>query len=203
MEKFDVVIIGGGVSGLSCSLVLASADGKIENCDDKKILVLNYGASDAIRAELKNAAGIPCGTSGSDAIELTIVQTKSYPQISLIDGKVRTAKRINDGYELSYFDKEKKENISIQTENLVLASGFRAFNIEGLNLEVVQFPRSTNNTRVMIKNNDLKISKGLYVCGLLAGVSSQWSIAAGSGAQVAVHILSEWAGDWKVVHDKI
>lgn len=203
MENFDVVIIGGGVSGLSCALVLASADGKIENCSNKRILVVNYGSSDANRAEFNNVAGIPYGTDGTEAIENTIKQLENYPQISYKEGKVRSSKRIQNGYEIEYFSRSEKKNITIKSENLVLASGFRAFNIEGLNLETIQFPRSKNNTRVMIKHNDYKITKGLYVCGLLAGVSSQWSIASGSGAQVAVHILSEWAGDWSVVHDKI
>ena len=45
------------------------------------------------------------------------------------------------------------------------------------------------------------IETDLHVAGLLAGGSSQFAIAAGIGAQVAVEILSSWAGKRTHVHD--
>lgn len=54
----------------------------------------------------------------------------------------------------------------------------------------------------MIKHDgDYKVKNGLYVAGLLAGLSSMYTAAAGSGVQVAINILSEWAGKPVVIHD--
>lgn len=203
MDKFDVTIIGGGSAGLSCALLIASADGTVPNCENKNILVLDTGHSDAHRAKFNNVAGIPFGTNGTKALENTIKQIENYSQISYKIATARELSKVKNNFLVDYFDRKSKQSLQIKSEYLVLASGFRSFNLKGLNIETVQFHRSKNNTRVMIKHNDYKVAPKLFVCGLLAGVSSQWNIAAGSGSQVGVHIISEWSGDWSVVHDKI
>jgi len=58
--------------------------------------------------------------------------------------------------------------------------------------------------RIQLKNDDLLVDKGLYTCGTIAGLRSQFAIAAGSGATVATDILTLWNdGNHPKVHDKI
>ncbi|MDQ7039001.1 MAG: NAD(P)/FAD-dependent oxidoreductase, partial [Aquificota bacterium] len=67
---------------------------------------------------------------------------------------------------------------------------------------VVENPRSPKPGRVMVVHDgNYRVRDGLYVAGLLAGVSSMFTAAAGSGVQVAVDILSLWAGRPVVIHD--
>jgi L-2-hydroxyglutarate oxidase LhgO len=62
---FDVLIIGGGVSGMSCALVLGSAKNK-SFASDKKIGVLTHQKNSALQEALfNNAYGIAPGKLGS------------------------------------------------------------------------------------------------------------------------------------------
>jgi len=84
---------------------------------------------------------------------------------------------------------------------VVLASGFHGFNIKGLNLEVVENPKSPKPGRVMIRHQDYEVMPNLFVVGTLAGLSSHFTSCAGSGVEVAVEILSRTAGKRIVIHD--
>ncbi len=57
--------------------------------------------------------------------------------------------------------------------------------------------------RIQLKNKDFLVKQGLYVCGTIAGLRSQFAIAAGSGATVATDILTLWNdGNHTKIHDK-
>ena len=58
MEKYDVIIVGGGPAGLTCGITLASANGKFPFVEGKKYLVLYDEYSDLDKAYLKNVPGI-------------------------------------------------------------------------------------------------------------------------------------------------
>ena len=45
MQKYDVIIVGGGVSGLSCAITLGSAKSKLDIAANKRILIIDAGAS--------------------------------------------------------------------------------------------------------------------------------------------------------------
>src|SRR5690606_30541131 len=65
-------------------------------------------------------------------------------------------------------------------------------------------PSPAHENRIQLKTPQHKIKAGLYVAGTLAGWRSQFAIAAGSGAQVATDILTQWNnGKHTKVHDKI
>ena len=66
---FDVLIIGGGVSGMSCALVLGSAQKK-PFMSTKKIGIFTHQKSSSLQEALfNNAYGIPPGTLGSELLK--------------------------------------------------------------------------------------------------------------------------------------
>ena len=66
---FDVLIIGGGVSGVSCALVLGSAHKKNFAADKKIGLIAHQKTSSLQEALFNNAYGIPPGTLGSQLLQ--------------------------------------------------------------------------------------------------------------------------------------
>ena len=79
---FDVLILGGGVSGMSCSLVLGSAKNK-SFVANKKIGVFTHQKSSSLQDALfNNAYGIPPGTLGADLMKDSIKHlSETYPHI--------------------------------------------------------------------------------------------------------------------------
>ena len=71
---FDVLIIGGGASGMSCALVSGSAKHK-SFATDKKIGIFTHQKSSALQEALfNNAYGIPAGTLGATLLEDSVTQ---------------------------------------------------------------------------------------------------------------------------------
>ena len=77
--------------------------------------------------------------------------------------------------------------------------------IKGLKQYIEPHPRAAiEKDCIWLKNTDHLIEENLYVAGTLAGWRSQFSIASGSGAHVAIDILTLWNnGKHTKVHDKI
>ena len=69
---FDVLIIGGGVSGMSCALVLGSAHKKPFVTDKKIGIITHQKASSLQDALFNNAYGIPAGKLGSELLTESI-----------------------------------------------------------------------------------------------------------------------------------
>ena len=87
---FDVLIIGGGVSGMSCALVLGSAKNK-KFVTEKEIGIFTHQKSSSLQeAVFNNAYGIPAGTLGSNLLVQSTEQlSQLYPHITQIaDEKV-------------------------------------------------------------------------------------------------------------------
>jgi len=199
---FDVLIVGGGVSGVSCALVIGSAHKK-PFVNDKKIGIIAHQKSSALQDALfNNAYGIPAGKLGSELLTESLEQLQNlYPHITQIeDEKVL---KVEGDY--PNFKVITNKN-SYSTKNIVIAIGSaNTFAIEGL----MQFVESHKKAivakqRIQLKNEDHKVADGIYVAGTLAGHRSQLAIAAGSGAAVATDILTLWNdGISCQVHDSI
>ena len=89
---------------------------------------------------------------------------------------------------------------------VVLALNYsKPFLIKGLDKFIIPHKKSNpEKDRIQLKNKDHLIKKGLYCCGTIAGLRSQFAIAAGSGASVATDILTLWNdGNHTKIHDKI
>lgn len=81
----DVLIIGGGVSGVSCALILGSAQKKPFVTDKKIGIITHQKASSLQDAIFHNAYGIPNGKLGSELLtESTQHLAEAYPHITQI-----------------------------------------------------------------------------------------------------------------------
>ncbi|MEZ0005411.1 thioredoxin reductase [Flavobacterium sp. 28YEA47A] len=199
---FDVLIIGGGVSGMSCALVLGSAGNKAFAADKKIGIFTHQKASNLQDAVFNNAYGIPAGKLGSELLEESKEQLASlYPHVEQIENE-KVMK-----IEGSYPDFTVVTNKgSYQTKIIVVAiNATNTFAIEGLMDYVIPHKKAiVEKNRIQLKNEDHFVTDGIYVAGTLAGLRSQLSIAAGSGASVATDILTLWnSGIHSQVHDSI
>lgn len=200
---FDSLIIGGGVAGMQCALILGSAKNKAFAADKNIGIILNQKASHLQNALFNNVLGLPPKTVGKDILEDGKKQlTELYPDVHQI-----TNEKV-----ISFFENEdrsfkiKTNKNTYQSKIVVIALNYsKPFLIKGLEDFVIPHKRANpKKDRIQLKNEDLLIKEGLYVCGTIAGLRSQFSIAAGSGATVATDILTLWNdGNHTKIHDKI
>lgn len=85
---FDILIIGGGVSGVSAALIFGSAKEKSFIVDKKIGIVAHQKASSLQNALFNNAYGISPGTLGSNLLNSSLEHLQNlYPQIFQIEGE--------------------------------------------------------------------------------------------------------------------
>lgn len=199
---FDVLIIGGGVSGMQCALVLGAAYKK-EYAKDKKVgIIIHQRTSHLQNALFNNVLGLPQATLGSTLlIEGKAQLKKQYPAVSQFENeKVIAVLDAEIGYKIIT---NKSEYYS---KSVVVALNYsKPFEIAGLEQYIEPHMRANvMKDRIQLRNFNHLIKKDLYVCGTLAGWRSQFAIAAGSGASVATDILTLWNNHIPTKeHDKI
>lgn len=199
---FDVLIIGGGVSGVSCALVLGSAHKKTF-AQDKKIGIIAHQKTSSLQEALfNNAYGIPAGKLGAELLTESLEQLQDlYPHVKQIEGE-KVLKIEGDSPNFNVITNKS----SYQTKTIVVGIGSaNTFAIEGLMHFVEPHKKAiVEKQRIQLKNDDHKVAEGIYVAGTLAGHRSQLAIAAGSGAAVATDILTLWNdGISSQAHDSI
>jgi thioredoxin reductase len=198
----DVLIIGAGVSGVSCALILGSAQNKPFAADKKIGIIAHQKASSLQNAIFNNAYGIPAGKLGSELLDESLEHlTNLYPHVQQIhDEKVLSIAGEAGDFTIT------TNKSSYQAKILVIAIGSgNPFTIEGLESFVIPHQKAApEKNRIQLKNNDHLVTEGIYAAGVLAGHRSQLSIAAGSGAAVATDILTLWNnGNPVQVHDAL
>ena len=199
---FDALIIGGGASGMSCALVLGSAQTKAYAQDKSIGIIMHQKSSHLQNALFNNVLGLAPGTTGTSIMESGKKQLSSlYPHVEQIEKeKVLEISNSDNIFQV-------RTNKNTYTSNIVVVTvGYtNLMRIKGLEQYVEAHPKAQiEKERIWLKNEDHLVEKNLYVAGTLAGWRSQFSIAAGSGAQVATDILTLWNnGKHTKVHDKI
>jgi NADH dehydrogenase FAD-containing subunit len=199
---YDVLIIGGGVSGMSCALLLGSAHKKSFVTDKKIGIITHQKASSLQDALFNNAYGIPAGKLGSELLTESVEHLKNqYPHIDQIQGE----KVLKIEGEVDNFTVITNKN-SYTAKMVVIGIGAsNPFTIEGLEEYVIPHQKTIpEKNRIQLKNIDHKVTEGIYVTGTLAGWRSQLAIASGSGAAVATDIMTLWNNGVHVQsHDSI
>lgn len=186
--QFDVLIIGGGVSGVSCALVLGSALQK-SYAAGKSVGILTHQKTSALQDALfNNAYGIKPGTLGSELMQTSLEQLSHYPVEQIPGEKVMSVIRQGDGFLVT------TNKNSYTAKSVVVAVGSaNTFMIDGLMDYLIPHGKAMpEKNRIQLRNDDHLVADNLYVAGTLAGHRSQLSIAAGSGASVATDILTAW-----------
>ena len=199
---FDVLIIGGGVSGMSCALVLGSAKNKPFATDKTIGIITHQKASSLQDAVFNNAYGIVPGKLGSDIlIESVTHLQQQYPHVVQIPNE--KALKI-EGQVGNFTVFTNKGQHTAKTIVIGIGAG-NPFSVEGLEEFVMPHQKTAvEKNRVQLKNNDHLVKEGIYVTGTLAGWRSQLAIASGSGASVATDILTLWnAGNPVQIHDSV
>lgn len=189
---FDVLIIGGGVAGVSCALVIGSAL-KRPYAEGKKAGIFTHQKSTSLQDGVyNNAYGIPAGTLGADLMQTSLEQLSTlYPEMEQIaNEKVMKVEGTEGNFTIT------TNKNTYQTKALVVAIGSaNTFDIEGLTQYIEPNKRAIpEKNRIQLRNDDHLVAPGIYVAGTLAGWRSQLPIAAGSGASVATDILTLWNG---------
>lgn len=187
---FDVLIIGGGVSGGSCALILGSAHKK-DFAADKKIGIFTHQKASSLQdAIFHNAYGVPNGKLGAEILtESTQHLAEVYPHVVQLENEKVLSVLGSAG---NFTVTTNKGSYSAKTIVVGIGSS-NLFAIDGLLQYVEPHQKSVpEKNRIQLKNQDHKVAEGLYVCGTLAGHRSQFAIAAGSGAAVATDILVLW-----------
>ena len=199
---FDVLIIGGGVSGMSCALILGSAHKKPFVTDKKIGIIVNQKTSSLQDALFNNAYGITAGKLGSELLTESIEHLQNqYPHIDQIEGE----KVLKIEGKAGNFNVVTNKNSYISKIVVISIGAGNPFTIEGLDEYVIPHQKTIpEKNRIQLRNNDHKVTEGVYVTGTLAGWRSQLSIASGSGAAVATDILTLWNNGVHVQsHDSI
>lgn len=187
---FDTLVIGGGVAGVSCAMILGSAHKKPFVIDKKIGIIAHQKTSSLQEALFNNAYGIPAGTLGSDLLQSSLKQLSDlYSHVAQIDGE--KVMRV-EGHFPNFTVLTNKN--SYAAKSIVVAVGYsNTFDIEGLMEFVAPHPKAVKEKqRIYLHNIDHKVAEGIYVAGTLAGWRSQLAIASGSGAAVATDILTLW-----------
>jgi len=197
LTNYDVIIIGGGVSGINCGVTLASNQDKFEWSKDKKYLIIDDGKSDLNKASLFNVAGFSYGVSGVVAMSEMKEYLANFNQLELKTETVVDVSGVRDNFKVVTSKQEYKANM------IVFATGMHQFEITGLDLSVVEHDKVMKPNKIKIQNIDNKISDGVYVCGLASGVKTMYLIAAGDGCKVGCDIFQEWTGKHMVAHDSV
>ena len=199
---FDALIIGGGVSGMQCALVLGSAKNKTFAADKKTAIIMHQRTSHLENALFNNVLGLQPKTLGKDILINGKEHLSTlYPAISQIENeKVLSVEEINSIYIVT------TNKTTYQSKIVVLALNYsKPFSIKGLETFIIPHQKANpDKDRIQLKNKNHLIQRGLYCCGTIAGCRSQFAIAAGSGASVATDILTIWNDNNPTkIHDKV
>ncbi|MFV9511366.1 NAD(P)/FAD-dependent oxidoreductase [Tepidibacillus sp. LV47] len=187
----DVIIVGGGVAGLSAAIFTANAG--------LNTLVLNDGKSQITRvSSVKNIPGFPEGISGEEWIK------RAREQVEKFNGNVKEEKVIEVMKNEEGIFEVKTDNNSYLAKYLVIATNVNKDLLAPFGYEAVVNPYVPNNKAKSIPNipftGETSV-ENLYLAGLITEIPSQVSVALGQGAAVGIAIVSKEKGTPYMWHD--
>jgi thioredoxin reductase len=199
---FDVLIIGGGVAGVSAALIFGSAKEKSFMADKQIGIIAHQKASSLQNALFNNAYGIAPGTLGRNLLNSSLEHLQNlYPQILQLEEE----KVVRISGEFDNFTITTNKNTYHSKLIMIGIGAGNPFTIEGLENYIIPHKKSApEKNRIQLENNDHLVTEGIYAIGTLAGHRSQLVIAAGSGASAATDVLTLWNDGKPVqIHDAV
>ncbi len=183
----DVIVIGGGISGLQAGVFTSKAGEETLVLDSDESLVYNT-------ANIQNLVGHE-SISGQELLR------SGRDKLEEFDGEYReeTVEKLekNDGR-----FKVSTEEDEYEAEYVIVASAGMTDYLEPLDIEFeegVEGPYWMDEH--VVTNNGNRIMEGLYAAGLINTWEYQTSVAMGDGAKAAVNLLSDKYGEPYQDHD--
>ena len=186
MATNDVLVVGGGVAGLSAALFTARAG--------LPTRVVSTGESILERnAHLENFPGFPAGVNPRLLLDLMEEQAEEAG-VGFEEGRVLRVRETDDG-----FDAVTAEEESYGADYVVAASWSDPTYLDGLDVDLVD---RGSKTFVGVDEFGSTGVEGLYAAGRLAEQHHQTVVAAGHGAQVGIAVVedsdADFYHDWTV-----
>lgn len=192
MERvLDVLVIGGGVSGLSCALYTSKA-GLITT-------VLHDNTSQLKKVkEVWNIPGIETGITGQAWLN------SAQQQVEAHGGTVVEAHVESLALETRPYRATTTDGTIFTADYIVLATnlGYSLLEASGFDVDINEHVPSRKIRKLQHVGYDGTTHlPGVYAAGLLADIPSQTAIASGQGAFVGIQIASQRLGKPFMWHD--
>jgi thioredoxin reductase (NADPH) len=186
MERTTTVaVLGGGAAGLTAAHFLARAGVAVEVFDqDRSILK---------RALLKNLPGAD-ELEGRELLASLRAKlaTAGVPTSTL---KVEDVQPVGEGFTVVAGEDQ------ISARYIVLATGQGTLKLASLEVDTVEARQPFVKVNVVTDHWGATSIPGVWAAGVVAGWPSQAVVCAGSGANVAIEIISALKGEFWVDHD--
>lgn len=184
-NDFDVLIVGGGLAGLSAAIFTARAA--------LRTAVFDKGESTISDVSLvNNYLGFPEGVSGADLVARGRAQAERFGALVRVDG-VAQLRQEADGT----FMARTESGAEYRAPRVIIASNKNTKAATDLGLQLAgfksKFIHHDGQGRTPVKN--------AYVCGRITELSSQAAISVGAGAAVAITLIRDKRGEYYVDHD--
>ncbi|MFH5798380.1 FAD-dependent oxidoreductase [Haladaptatus sp. CMAA 1911] len=191
MTDYDVLIIGGGVAGLSATTFTARAD--------LDTLVVNDGVSILYRnAILENFPGFPAGID-SRLFSLMLQEQAERAGGERLDAKVTGVDHADGGGFTAETNGGEDDGETISAERVVITSWSDASYLDGLDLDLED---SGSKRYVPVDDDGRTDIDGLYAAGRIAKQYHQAIVSAGHGSQVGITVVHDadpdFYHDWVV-----
>ncbi|MFB6106180.1 MAG: FAD-binding protein [Halobacteriaceae archaeon] len=187
MDRADVLVVGGGVAGLTAAVFTARADldTLVASADDP-ILARN--------AHLENVPGFPAGVNPRQYLDLLREQAESAGATRVRATVERLASE--DGPEGTGFVATLADGDAVRADRVIAASWSDAGYLDGLPVATDQ---RGSKTFLQPERGGRTAVAGLYAAGRLADRFHQTVVAAGSGAEAALALIHD--SDVPFYHD--
>ncbi len=182
---YSVIVVGGGLSGLSAAVFLARAD--------LRTLVFDTGASSIQPVTVvNNYLGFPEGIPGAELLERGRKQARRFGAGVRMEPVQHVRRCQDETFEVCTAGKR------YAASNLLIASNKNTAVATELGLTL-----GGRKDRFIEHDGAGRTSlPKVYVCGRITEHPSQAAISVGSGANAALTIIQDLRGDYYVDHDE-
>lgn len=184
-HDFDVLIVGGGLSGLSAAIFTSRAG--------LRTVVFDKSESTIAKVSMvNNYLGFPEGIPGAELIERGRKQAQRFGATIKLE-RVEELRREPDGT----FVARSESGEQYRGPRVIIGSNKNVKAAADLGLELTgfkgRFIHHDGKGRTPVKN--------AYVCGRITEAPSQSTISVGDGAATAITLISDLRGEYYVDHD--